>query len=183
MAENNNIDPIALKKLRKAQYQRTYRSNLTDLQKKVINDKTATINRTRYNTDLTYKNNKNQNNKDKAKLSRDLAKLYLSNNIIINTNIIHKSHNIDIDNDTVDIVQNIDIDNDTVDIIQPVQNIDIVQPFQHVQSIQTVQNIQQSETSNLPKNHIFCTYCNKSYIKYYFNKHMLSKKHLNHIQN
>ena len=83
------LEAIALKKLRKAEWQRIYRANLSSETKAKNNAKNAETNRNRYNSDNTYKETKNETNKQKAKEARAKAKLYLSNNnIILDTNII-----------------------------------------------------------------------------------------------
>jgi len=73
---DTNIDSVALKKLRNAEYQRKYRAKLTEQQLITLNSSKASTNRNRYNTDPNYKFNKNLYNKDKAKDTRNKAKLY-----------------------------------------------------------------------------------------------------------
>ena len=73
---DTNTDSIALKKLRNAEYQRKYRAKLTEQQLITLNSSKASTNRNRYNTDPNYKFNKNLYNKDKAKDTRNKAKLY-----------------------------------------------------------------------------------------------------------
>jgi hypothetical protein len=81
LSNNYNItdtktDSVALKKLRNAEYQRKYRAKLTEQQLITLNSSKASTNRNRYNTDPNYKFNKNLYNKDKAKDTRNKAKLY-----------------------------------------------------------------------------------------------------------
>ena len=73
---DTNTDSVALKKLRNAEYQRKYRAKLTEQQLITLNSSKASTNRNRYNTDPNYKFNKNLYNKDKAKDTRNKAKLY-----------------------------------------------------------------------------------------------------------
>jgi hypothetical protein len=190
-----------MEKLTKAQKQQIYRDKLKNdpaLKEKyeLIKATKANANRIKYQTDINYKNYTNKQNNNRYHSIKFKATQY---DILItqnNTNIVSlqpvttlhiipDTHNIDIvqpvQNSDIDIVQ--PVQNSDIDIVQPVQNIDIVQNTDIVQPVQNIQNIQPTETSNLPKNHILCTHCNKSYIKYYFNKHLLSKKHLKHSQN
>ena len=135
MADTNtdtNTDSVALKKLRNAEYQRKYRAKLTEQQLITLNSSKASTNRNRYDTDPNYKFNKNLYNKDKAKDTRNKAKLYDS------------------------IINSTQSSTDTT---------------------QTPTDTTQSST--LHSKHIFCVSCNQSYNKYYFSKHLTSKKHIN----
>ena len=152
---DTNTDSVALKKLRNAEYQRKYRAKLTEQQLIALNSNKASTNRNRYNTDTNYKFNKNLYNKNKAKDNRNKAKLYDS---IIN----YTQPPTDTIQSSTDSIQT------PIDTIQPPT--DIIQP-------PTDQTLTQSLT--LDPKYILCISCNKSYNKYYFSKHLTSKKHIN----
>ena len=150
-----DTDSGALKKLRNAEYQRKYRAKLTQQQLITLNSNKASTNRNRYNTDPDYKFNKNLYNKNKAKDNRNKAKLYDS---IINSTLT-----------TQDTIQSpTDATQSSTDTIQT--------PTDTIQT-PTDQTLTQSLT--LDTKYIFCISCNKSYNKYYFSKHLTSKKHIN----
>jgi len=158
---DTNTDSVALKKLRNAEYQRKYRAKLTQQQLITLNSSKASTNRNRYNTDPNYKFYKNLYNKDKAKDNRNKAKLYDS---IINSTQPSTDTTPDAIQPSADT---------TLDVIQP--STDAIQP-----STDTTQSsTDATQPSTLHSKHIFCVYCNQSYNKYYFSKHLTSKKHIN----
>ena len=187
---DTNTDSVALKKLRNAEYQRKYRAKLTEQQLITLNSNKASTNRNRYNTDTNYKFNKNLYNKNKAKDNRNKAKLYDS---IINytqppTDIIQSSTDsiqtpTDTTQSSTDSIQPpTDTTQSSTDSIQPPTDIiqpptDTIQPPTDTIQPPTDQTLTQSLT--LDTKYIFCISCNKSYNKYYFSKHLTSKKQIN----
>ena len=183
---DTNIDSVALKKLRNAEYQRKYRAKLTQQQLIALNSSIASTNRNRYNTDPNYKFNKNLYNKNKAKDNRNKAKLYDS---IINSTQPSADTTQDATQTSADVIQ--DVIQPSADVIQDViqPSTDATQPSTDTtlttqdatqpstDSIQSSADATQSST--LHSKHIFCVYCNQSYNKYYFSKHLTSKKHIN----
>ena len=200
---DTNTDSVALKKLRNAEYQRKYRAKLTQQQLIALNSSKASTNRNRYNTDPNYKFNKNLYNKNKAKDNRNKAKLYDS---IINSTQPSTDTTQDVIQPSVDTIQ--PSTDTTQDAIQPSADAtqpsadstliaqDAIQPStdatqSSTDATQSSTDSTQSSTdstqpstdatqpSTLHSKHIFCVYCNQSYNKYYFSKHLTSKKHIN----
>jgi len=149
---DTKTDSIALKKLRNAEYQRKYRSKLTEQQLISLNSNKASTNRNRYNTDPDYKFNKNLYNKNKAKDVRNKAKLYDSiiDSTLTPTDIIQPPTDIiqpltDIIQPSTDIIQPpTDIIQPSTDIIQPPT--DIIQPSTDI--IQTPTDQTQTQHTN-----------------------------------
>ena len=176
---DTNTDSVALKKLRNAEYQRKYRAKLTQQQLIALNSSKASTNRNRYNTDPNYKFYKNLYNKDKAKDNRNKAKLYDS---IINSTQPSTDTTPDAIQPSADTTQDViqpstDVIQSSTDVIQPSADttLDAIQP-----STDTTQSsTDATQPSTLHSKHIFCVYCNQSYNKYYFSKHLTSKKHIN----
>ena len=176
---DTNTDSVALKKLRNAEYQRKYRAKLTQQQLITLNSSKASTNRNRYNTDPNYKFYKNLYNKDKAKDNRNKAKLYDS---IINSTQPSTDTTPDAIQPSADTTQDViqpstDVIQSSTDVIQPSADttLDAIQP-----STDTTQSsTDATQPSTLHSKHIFCVYCNQSYNKYYFSKHLTSKKHIN----
>ena len=186
---DTNTDSVALKKLRNAEYQRKYRAKLTQQQLITLNSSKASTNRNRYNTDPNYKFYKNLYNKDKAKDNRNKAKLYDS---IINSTQPSTDTTPDAIQPSADTTQDViqpstDVIQSSTDAIQP--STDTTQPS--ADTTLTTQDVIQpspdaiqssadsTQSSTLHSKHIFCVYCNQSYNKYYFSKHLTSKKHIN----
>ena len=180
---DTNTHSVALKKLRNAEYQRKYRAKLTQQQLITLNSSKASTNRNRYNTDPNYKFYKNLYNKDKAKDNRNKAKLYDS---IINSTQPSTDTTPDAIQPSADTTQ--DVIQSSTDVIQPSADttLDAIQPSTDTTldatqpSTDTTQpSADATQPSTLHSKHIFCVYCNQSYNKYYFSKHLTSKKHIN----
>jgi len=168
MADTNtdtNTDSVALKKLRNAEYQRKYRAKLTEQQLITLNSSKASTNRNRYNTDPNYKFNKNLYNKDKAKDNRNKAKLYDS---IINST----------QSSTDTILTPTDTTQDSTLTPTDTTQDSTLTPTDTTQD-STLTPTDTTQSSTLHSKHIFCVSCNQSYNKYYFSKHLTSKKHIN----
>ena len=169
---DTNTDSVALKKLRNAEYQRKYRAKLTQQQLIALNSSKASTNRNRYNTDPNYKFNKNLYNKNKAKDNRNKAKLYDS---IINSTQPSTDTTQDVIQSSADAIQ--PSTDSTQDVIQP--SVDNTQDTTQSSTDATQSSTDTTQPSTLHSKHIFCVYCNQSYNKYYFSKHLTSKKHIN----
>ena len=164
---DTNIDSVALKKLRNAEYQRKYRAKLTEQQLITLNSSKASTNRNRYNTDPNYKFNKNLYNKNKAKDNRNKAKLYDS---IINSTLTPTDTTLTTQDHTLTPTDTIQSSTDATQ-----SSTNTIQT--HTNTTLTTQDHTQSST--LHSKYIFCVSCNQSYNKYYFSKHLTSKKHIN----
>jgi hypothetical protein len=122
MADASILNAEFLKKQKKLEYQRKYRANLADDVKASNNAKVAENNRNRYNSDATYKQAKNETDKQRVKDYRAKAKLY------------EESLKVEVEAQALAVV-------------------------------------------NPPTDPYYCKYCNMTYNKAYFQKHLLSSKH------